>query len=110
MRYSRPPQKGPVIPAASLTTDQDPDFWGHSKETSRSLVLDVDDVVNLLPAKLVQQKHLERKLCNLEEFYSFPYDYLKPVQQLFVWVKHSIQEASADIAVNFQLTQASEDM
>jgi hypothetical protein len=25
-------------------------------------------------------------------------------------VKHSIQEASADIAVNFQLTQASEDM
>jgi len=83
MRYSRPPQKGPVIPAASLTTDQDPDFWGHSKETSRSLVLDVDDVVNLLPAKLVQQKHLERKLCNLEEFYSFPYDYLKPVQQLF---------------------------
>lgn len=73
-------------------------------------VLDVDDVVNLLPAKLVQQKHLERKLCNLEEFYSFPYDYLKPVQQLFVWVKHSIQEASADIAVNFQLTQASEDM
>ena len=110
MRYSRPPQKGPVIPAASLTTDQDPDFWGHSKETSRSLVLDVDDVVNLLPAKLVQQKHLERKLCNLEEFYSFPYDYLKPVQQLFFWVKHSIQEASADIAVNFQLTQASEDM
>jgi hypothetical protein len=107
-----------VIPAASLTSDQDPDFWGHSKETSRSFsnmfqvpeVLDVDDVVNLLPAKLVQQKHLERKLCNLEEFYSFPYDYLKPVQQLFFWVKHSIQEASADIAVNFQLTQASEDM